>query len=609
MRAGLLSFIAGSTWLVGGCSAPAPGGDGPSQTSRAQQAAEPVYEVHYVDSVDGAVIRIEIMRDASIESQGVLLTYSPYNTLSEPAPADDSLATEFNPQGVARAVADVIGTRGSTGCWDYGGPTEQQSGVDVVNYLAGLSWSNGRVGMIGGSYDGTTANMVAAAAPAALKLVVAEAAISHWYGYAYRQGVRYLLNSEQPSDEGFDTPLLFDVGFSDTVALDPSGEYFLDTVLARAAECGAIEHSQQGYSRSPDVGEFWQQRDYAANATQWRAAVLLSHGWNDFNVKADEAIRLWRALRLDDPTTAEIDGVADMRLFLTQSRHSGAGSFPEFAALRSDMVLAYLADNPAARARLDAQPLRVTSLGNGVERRDPAFPFVGTRSLDLFVNRFYVQDLDCVPVCVPGPGTGEIGTLEPVNRFEGDEGINTPGAWSTQASWLDVPVTAEDISRRDPLNDGSGLAGQDALPGGQGYVTLAFASAPLEQAIEINGSAVLDGWFQTMLPVGTATVMPLLYDIAPDGTTRSLQRGFVNLDYAQGLDAARPPAGWVNARIEFLPSHVLVPAGHRIGLIVQSNNALWALPGNPQGLMSIGFGPIADVTEVGSTLHIPFVPG
>ncbi len=602
-------FLATGAWLLAACdSGDLPAGDpGLEPAVFTARLSEPVYEVHHVESVGGARIRVEILRDAAQPTQAVLLTYSPYNTLGEPRPAEDGLAAEFAPLGIARAVADVIGTRGSTGCWDYGGGLEQQSGVDVVNYLAALPWSNGRVGMIGGSYDGTTANMVASAAPEALRLIVAEAAISHWYGYAYRQGVRYLVNSEAPADEGFDTPLAFDVGFGDTVALDPQGDYFLDTVLARAAECGAIEHSSQAYNRSPDYNGFWMQRDYAANAADWRAAVLLSHGWRDYNVKADEALRLWQRLRLDDPATPALDGVPDMRLFLTQDRHSSADDYAEFVALRHDLIRAYLLDDAEARARLDADPLRVTSRGTGVERRDTAFPFTGTRTLDLFVNRFYVQDLDCVPICVPGPGTGEIGTLEPVNRYSGSEGMDRPGAWNTQAGWLDVPLTAEDHSRSDPLNDGSGIAGEDALPGGQGYVTLYFESAPLERAIEIAGSAVLDGWFQKMTATAEGTVTPLLIEVAADGSTRTLQRGFVNLDYAQGLDMARPQAGWLNARVEFLPSHVRVAAGSRLALLVQSSNALWALPGTAQGLMSIGFGPIDGLTAAGSRLQVPYI--
>ena len=205
--------------------------------------AAPITSVHYVPTVQNAVIRVEVTRHADLDStgQGVLLTYSPYNTLGDPTGTGTvSGNSEFLKMGIARAHADVLGTRGSTGCWDYGGADEQQSGVDVVRFLAGeipdtkgriLDWSNGNVGMTGGSYNGTTATMVAATGLPALKAIEPIAAISHWYGYAYYDGVRYFLNSEAPTDEGFDTPLAFDHGIGDTVHTDNP-----ETVKARAAE-------------------------------------------------------------------------------------------------------------------------------------------------------------------------------------------------------------------------------------------------------------------------------------------------------------------------------------------------------------------------------------
>ena len=259
-----------------------------------------VYEVHYVPTVGDAVIRVEVWRDPAYDDRGqpVILTYSPYNSLSEPEPARDSLGETFVPKGYARAVADVLGTRGSTGCWDYGGAKEQQSGVDVVKWLAKRSWSNGKVAMTGGSYNGTTATMVAARGDDVpqLRAIIPIAGISRWYGYAYGNGVRYFLNSEQPTDEGFDTPLAFDTGFAKTVAADPMGQHFADTMRDRAAECGAVEHTEEGYSRNPDYDAFWRERDYRRHVEDFRAAVLVAHGWKDFNVKQEEGTELFRRL-------------------------------------------------------------------------------------------------------------------------------------------------------------------------------------------------------------------------------------------------------------------------------------------------------------------------
>src|SRR5215217_9598222 len=92
--------------------------------------AQTVYETIRVPTAGGESLHVEIARPAG-KRVPVILTYSPYNTVSEgtaPNLANDDLGQRYVPRGYARAVADVIGTRNSTGCWDYGGRVEQQSG-------------------------------------------------------------------------------------------------------------------------------------------------------------------------------------------------------------------------------------------------------------------------------------------------------------------------------------------------------------------------------------------------------------------------------------------------------------------------------------------------
>ena len=74
-----------------------------------------------------------------------------------------------------------------------------------MNFLASQEWSSGKVAMMGGSYDGTTANMVAARGEDApgLAAIVPIVAISRWYGYGYSQGLRY---TSQSASNGADRP-------------------------------------------------------------------------------------------------------------------------------------------------------------------------------------------------------------------------------------------------------------------------------------------------------------------------------------------------------------------------------------------------------------------
>ena len=549
--AALASGTVAATLAVAGLTA--------ASTTQPAVAAESdhVYEVQYVPTVGDAVIRVEIWRDASYDArkQPVILTYSPYNSLAEPETARDSVGETFVPKGYARAVADVLGTRGSTGCWDYGGHDEQQSGVDVVKWLADREWSNGKVAMIGGSYNGTTASMVAARGDDVpeLKAIVPIAAISRWYGYAYGNGVRYFLNSEVPSDEGFDTPLAFDFGFAKTVAADPMGQTFADTIRDKAAECGAVEHTEEGYNRNPDYDRFWLERDYRKDARDFRAAVLLAHGWRDYNVKQEEGTELFRKLPVDRPGTPTIEGVPFKIMHLTQGSHSGGTDSPQWGSLLERFFAHTLKGKRTGIA--NEGPVITqgrTSAGDGKFTTAADYPLPSTRSTRLWLR----------------------------------EGGRLAARWDRSgqvASYTETGTSVEEA----PLVNG-----------------LSYATAPLARPTRLVGSAVFEA--EARVSNATMHLTPVLVDIAPDGTTQTIARGFLHLDYRNGLKADEPATGrWLSASVRLLPQDYTLAAGHRIGLRVQSSNTVWAAPGNP-GTVDIAEGALDGMAR-GSSLTLPTI--
>jgi X-Pro dipeptidyl-peptidase len=597
-------------------------------------SAAPVTSVHYVPThlPDGTTefIRVEVQRDDSFDAQGqgVLGTMSPYNL----TPTGTRVGKGMSSEGIASAQIDVLGTRGSTGCWDYGGANEMKAGVDAVRFLAGdipdkdgnvLDWSNGRVGLTGVSYDGTTANMVAAApremwvderadsidkdGTTPLKAIVPIAAISRWYGYAYAFGLRMTDDGESlsPADEDILTPLAFDLGFGLTVHTDQP---------AAAAErgCGTVEHTQEAYTRNPDYDEFWLERDYTVTADEWTTNTLIVHGWNDYNVKQYEATRLYEALapHANDPRKDKGDSF-DLRMWMTQSRHAN-GNGEGYTTLRDNFFRAHLLEGKAAKAAAkvvesfpNVRSLGETTTGPAEVTFSETWPLEKTRTHSLFLNRTYEQDLDCIPVCIPGPGTGEVGELSYTNRPTGPL-AGRSGRYGPTSGWLDTGVTGEEIATNDPWsNDGQKL---DKL-GGQGYYSLAFSTTPLTRDVQIAGSAVLEGYYNFIRAEG-AGLTPVLVDIAPNDDYKVIQRGFLNTDYRNGLsDSAGPARGWVRADVTFFPEDYTVPEGHRIGVIVTSSNSVWTVPGTPAGFVSVGLGPNVGglPTDTGTVLHLPLV--
>lgn len=565
--------------------------------------AASVTEKYFVPTVGGATIRVEITRDTKFDAakMPVILTYSPYNTLSETSPSSGST---YVAKGYARAVADVLGTRGSTGCWDYGGLKEQQSGVDVVKFLAGkipghkdsptgastlLTWSNGKVGMTGTSYDGTTANMVAATGIPELKAIMPVAGISHWYGYAYYDGVRYFGNSKVATDEGFDTPLLFDYGFNRTVPVDDPA--MIQHRVNPACEQESVAHTQQGYSRSPDYTQFWKERDYRKDASKFRAAVLLVHGWQDYNVKQDEGLSLFEALPVDDPLTTDVEGVPFKMMVLSQSSHAGPpGGFNTLY----DRFWAQTLKGIDTDVELEpqVQTLGRTNAGAATTYTpEAAWPPPGTTNVPLYFGRSF----DCIPgvPCVgPVGSTGENGWLASTPQ-------NTGGGW-THAN---PGTVTEEATLQDPTNRQITSQGGQIVRG-HGYVSLFHESPPLAQDTRIAGRAVLDAYVN--VPVPGQHLTPLLVEVLSNGKLALVERGFLNLDYRNGNEAAQATTGWLHARVNFLPQDYTFKAGSRIGVLLQGSNTVWAVPGNP-GEISYAMGPQSGVTTTGTKLELPLV--
>jgi len=533
------------------------------------EASDLVYEVVQVPTVGGAHIRVEISRDKQFDAakQPVILTYSPYSSLSEPKTAADGVASRYNPRGYARAVADVLGTRGSSGCWDYGGKNEQQSGADVVRYLSKLPWSNGRVGMTGVSYEGTTANMVAALGDKVsagsnggrgLAGIIPVASISHWYGYAFYGGVRYAGNSKVPTDEGIDTPLGFDAGFAKTLPADPSSPGWAEAAAARAGECSAGEHTLQGYSKNPDYGPFWQERDYRKDAAKFRVPVLVVHGWQDYNVKQDEGTSLYDALPVDNPKTARVEGVPFKKIWLTQSSHAD-GSGPGY----QELVDAFWART-------------LKGVHNGVER----LPVANSLGRNAAGATAFVPSASWPPAGTSPVSLGLAAGALVVGR----------SAPETSESYVDTGAVTEEASLRQAKS-------------GSGGGWLLHQSEPLKRDVRLAGSALLDAVVTTTTQ--SQQLDPLLVEITPAGATTLVERGFLNLDYRAGLAKSDPKTGVLTARVTFLPQDYTFRAGNRIGLILQSSNTVWALPGSA-GRVTYALGRSA-ASPTGTRLTLPLV--
>jgi X-Pro dipeptidyl-peptidase len=228
----------------------------------------------------------------------VILTLTPYHELYKGLGDGASLdGYRFTSQGYAFAVADVRGTYESGGCWDYGGQLERYDGYDLVEWLGTQPFSNGKVAMIGASYDGTTANAAAIEQPPHLATIVPISSISRWYGYAFNQGVRRTYSGDSADiDPPGDTPTDFMFAYGFLPPPEPGSLGAATQIAQRWTPCDRADQTAHGYATQPDYDDFWKERDYLQHADKVHIPVLVTHGLQDYNVNTWEGTQWFEAL-------------------------------------------------------------------------------------------------------------------------------------------------------------------------------------------------------------------------------------------------------------------------------------------------------------------------
>ena len=108
---------------------------------------------------DGVVLYADIYRPQNPGKFPVLLERTPYNK-------DSSVhfAIRAAAHGYVVIVQDVRGRYKSAGEW-YPFKHESEDGYDTIEWAAALPYSDGKVGMFGGSYVGATQMLAAIAHP------------------------------------------------------------------------------------------------------------------------------------------------------------------------------------------------------------------------------------------------------------------------------------------------------------------------------------------------------------------------------------------------------------------------------------------------------------
>ncbi|HYN05922.1 MAG TPA: Xaa-Pro dipeptidyl-peptidase [Vicinamibacterales bacterium] len=227
-----------------------------------------------------------------------------------------SQVTIWVPRGFAVVHSDAPGTGLSQGCPTVGDAPEQLAPKAIIDWLNGrakgfttvdgqeevsaTSWSTGKVGMTGTSYNGTIPLAAAVTGVAGLEAVIPIAPNTSYYHYYRSNG----LVRHPGGWLGEDIDFLYD--------FINSGNPEKREYCNRRYRDG--EFAERRDRVSGDYNEFWAVRDLLTKVGNIKAAVLMAHAFNDWNVVPEHSVRIHQALK----------GRVPLQAYFHQGGHGGA---------------------------------------------------------------------------------------------------------------------------------------------------------------------------------------------------------------------------------------------------------------------------------------------
>ncbi|SDS28987.1 X-Pro dipeptidyl-peptidase [Polaribacter sp. KT25b] len=199
------------------------------------------------------------------------------------------------PRGYIVVHSSSPGTGLSDGAPTVGGDNESLAPKTVIDWLNGRAkgftsregnetitafWATGKVGMTGTSYNGTIPLAAATTGVKGLEAIIPVAPNTSYYHY-------YRSNGLVRSPGGYlgeDIDVLYDFihsGKEENRARN--NKIIRDTEMANGMD-----------RMTGDYNDFWAGRDYLNDMKPMKAALLMSHGFNDWNVMPEHSYRIYK---------------------------------------------------------------------------------------------------------------------------------------------------------------------------------------------------------------------------------------------------------------------------------------------------------------------------
>ena len=501
---------------------------------------------------DNVSLAADIYRPKSEGKFPVLLERTPYNRKG-----NFGMAYGLASRGYVVVLQDTRGRFDSGGEF-YPFRYESQDGYDTVEWAAALAYSNGQVGMFGGSYVGATQMLAAMAKPPHLVAIFPYITASEYYdGWTYQNGVLM-----QWFASSWSTGLTVDTLRRKAGELSRPKQWVEQLPVEKYAlldlpQVTSLAPYYRDWLEHERSDAYWKQWKVSDHYPEMTVKGLHAGGWHDLFLKG--SIKNYTGLR---EAAATPDARNGQRLLVGPWAHAATSPegkigdvvFGKSAVLNMEQTALRWFDYALKGVQNEyatAPPVRIFVMGENAWRAENEFPLARTRYTKYFLH-----------------------SNRGANSLAGDGVLN-----------LTPPKDERpDVYQYDPAHPVPTIGGRlccgEAIPPGpfdqraneSRPDVLVFSTPTLEKDVEVTGFIAVELYASTSAPDTDFTA--LLVDVEPNGYARFLTDGIVRARYHNSTETPEEIiAGKVyKYTIDLWATSNLFKAGHKIRLYISSSN-------------------------------------
>jgi putative CocE/NonD family hydrolase len=506
---------------------------------------------------DGVTLRADIYRPRDDGKFPVLLQRTPYNK-----DGGSGFGLKAAARGFVVIFMDVRGRFSSEGEW-YTFKHESDDGYDTVEWAAALPYSDGRVGMFGGSYVGATQMLAAIAHPPHLAgicpVVTASnyhsnwtyqgGAFEQWFNQSWTSGLaqntfaRQLSGRDDATKGMWQLPLASYPLFNDAAdgrkpeSTPPLAQYYLDWIA------------------HPSEDAYWKQWSIEAHFSDITVPALSIVAWYD--IFQGGSLRNYMGIKAGGGTDAARRG---QHLMVIVGGHAGNGpnigdvDFGPASKFDEDGATLdwyeFLFKN--VQNQFGGKPVKLFVMGANTWRDEDDWPLGRAKSTKYFLH----SDGKANSV----RGTGTLSFAAPAGEAA-DHYVYDP---ANPAPTIGGPLCCDGPHLRPGPRDQRPVEARDDV--------LVYSSAPLAADTEVTGPVTLELYVKSSA-VDTDFTGKLV-DVWPNGFAQNLTEGILRARYrdSQEKPTLINPGEVYKLTLDLWSTSNVFKKGHVIRLEVSSSN-------------------------------------